>query len=631
MSGVGGRGVVVAIAVALFAAVFVASPLHLPLNNPNEGVRVFTVKALVEHRSFAIDDVVSAWGFIDDKAFCGDDHKQRCASKAPFVSLVAAAAYAVVHPVTGDLDRETLTRVCRVTGGVFPAAFALSVLWWALRKRARAASSDVVIVDLAVVGSVVGSGVLASLNVFSGHALAALAPGAVLALALLDDEPTTKRLVTAAALLSMAACAEYPAALALPLVLLLVLRSRRRVHSVVVVVVSGVVVALPTLVAHTVMFGAPWRTGYGSLDNPAYRPLVEGSFNGVGLPDLGVLATVFMSPELGLFIFSPLLLAGVFGIARLAPAQRRVVVVVVACFCAFIAGFRGWRGGWSVGPRYISELIGIFSVTAVLALESLRFGRAVAFVGVAVGVVESGLAGAFFPHLPDNLHNPVIELVLPTIVRGFAPDSWPLWLGMSSSWASFAIVVVVGLPVVVVAVAHREVRGAFVVLALPLVALTALLPGSEAATRGREVRRLADNWRPARGVPYLDDGSDDVRVLFAIDRGRAARGRAIDCRFDTARPRRNDLGVGADIIAAVSDEEGLVVVDDALADHIGAAGGRAVVVDTSDVDRFLPQLPCEGDITAVMRPGTTLPKRLRALPEVERRDVDGFVVLRLAR
>ena len=35
------------LAVALLGAAFVSSPLHLPLNNPNEGVRVFATRALV--------------------------------------------------------------------------------------------------------------------------------------------------------------------------------------------------------------------------------------------------------------------------------------------------------------------------------------------------------------------------------------------------------------------------------------------------------------------------------------------------------------------------------------------------------------------------------------------------------
>ncbi|MDP2345328.1 MAG: hypothetical protein Q8O67_30570 [Deltaproteobacteria bacterium] len=618
---------VTAIALALLAAVFVSSPLHSPLNNPNEGVRVFTVRALVEHHTFAIDDVVADWGFIDDKARCESNH--RCSSKAPLVSLIAAGAYALVHPFSGDLSRDALTRFCRVTGGVIPAGIALAILWWALRRRAK----DAVVVDVAVVSLVVGTGVLASLNVFSGHALAAIAPAAVLALVLLDEVPSRRRLITAAALLSLATCAEYPAVLALPLLLPLILRAEQRAKAVVVVVGAGFVAALPTMIAHTLMFGAPWRTGYSSLDNPDYQPLVEGTFFGIGLPQPAVLFSVLFSPELGLFFFSPLLLCGIAGIALLPKQVRAVVVAVVCAFLLFIAGFRGWRGGWSVGPRYISELAGVLTVTAVVALQRLpsTTARWLAFGGAAIGVVHSGVAGALFPHLPDVLRNPVVELALPLVVRGVCPDSVPLLLGLSPAVAVVVVVGVVALPLLVVALVHRE-RAVIAVLVVPLVILVdAALPSTKPAIAGREVRRALDNWRPERGVPYLEGGPADPRVLLAIDRGRALRGKTISCAFAGPLPRRPDVGGGGLRAALAGIPDGaLVIVDDALGPHIGPAGGSALVVTFTDLDRHLTRFPCAGDVFVVQRPGA--PLKLRGLTATGAVDVEeGWVVTRLAR
>jgi hypothetical protein len=53
---------------AMMVALCCASPLHLALNNPNEGVRVFMVAAMVEDHRLSIDQVVERWGYIDDKA-----------------------------------------------------------------------------------------------------------------------------------------------------------------------------------------------------------------------------------------------------------------------------------------------------------------------------------------------------------------------------------------------------------------------------------------------------------------------------------------------------------------------------------------------------------------------------------
>jgi hypothetical protein len=418
---------------AVVAAVMVSSPLHDPLNNPNEGVRVFTVKAVVEHHTLAINDVTRAWGFIDDKAVRGGRLYQ---SKAPLVSLLAAAAYAVVHPVTGDLSRPALTRLCRLSGGAVPVALLLGVTWWALRQRRRPAPDDDdadtgdhdVVVDLVMVGLVLGTGVLASLQVFSGHALAAVAPATVLALARLPGR--TWHSVVAAMALSAAATAEYPAALCLPLGWLVVRRAPDRRRAIVAAVVAGIVVAMPTLIAHQSMWGAPWRTGYSFLEHPHYQPLVRGTFFGIGLPSPSVLATTLVSPELGLFFFSPFLLLGLLWRARvrasgvdridLDRADVVVVVGVVLGFMLFIAGFRGWRGGWSVGPRYILEVAGVLAVCAVDGVGVLprRWRLPLLMTLVSVSVLHSGLAGAFFPHLPDVLRAPVGELLLPLIARG---------------------------------------------------------------------------------------------------------------------------------------------------------------------------------------------------------------------
>jgi hypothetical protein len=593
------------LAVALLGAAFVSSPLHLPLNNPNEGVRVFATRALVEQHTTAIDAVVHDWGYIDDKS-ARDGHLY--SSKAPLVTLLAAAAYAVVHLVTGDLERATLTRLCRVTGSVVPTALCIAIAWWALRRRVR----DQFVVDVCIVGLVVGTGLLASLHVFSGHALAAAVGAALTALALLDEPPSRARLALVGALASTAACAEYPAALLAPLALPVIARADRRGHAVVVVVVAAFVVALPTLVVHTASFGAPWRTGYSFLENAQYRPLVAGTFMGVGVPDVGVLGTVLLSPEVGLFFFAPLTIVGAMSLPRLPRGTRSVVVAVVVAFLLFIAGFRGWRGGWSVGPRYISELWGVLVVVAAVGVDGVRprLVRPLLALLVAAGVVQSGLAGATFPHLPDLLKNPVGEMALPFVVRGVAPDSIPLALGLSPPVSVAVIVVVVALPLLLVC-ALRAPAAFFGLVVVPAVVIVDLaLPGTNDAARAREVRRALDNWRPERGVPYLDDGADDPRVRFAVDRGRLVH----DGTCPTSpRPRRPDVGEGAAVLdRARLPDAGLVVVSDALADAIAPHGGGAYVVTVRDAEQFLRgSLPCTGDVVVVTQGAERPPVAVR--------------------
>lgn len=632
---------------AVVAAVLVSSPLHDPLNNPNEGVRVFTVKALVEQHTLAINDVTRAWGFIDDKAVRGGRLYQ---SKAPLVSLVAAGAYAVVHPFTGDLSRPALTRLCRLSGGAVPVALLLGVTWWALRQRRRPDDDDDydVMVDLVMVGLVLGTGVFASLQVFSGHALAAVAPATVLALARLPGR--TWHSVVAAMALSAAATAEYPAALCLPLLWLVVRRAPDRRRAIVAAVVAGIVVAMPTLIAHQSMWGAPWRTGYSFLENPQYQPLVRGTFFGIGLPSPSVLVTTLVSPELGLFFFSPFLLLGLLWLARgKAGGVDRVdfdrvdVVVtvgVVLGFMLFIAGFRGWRGGWSVGPRYILEVAGVLAVCAVdgVGVVPRRWRLPLLMPLVSVSVLHSGLAGAFFPHLPDVLRAPVGELLLPLIARGFCPDSVPLWLGASASMGALVVAGVVLAAPVIVCLAHRRFAAALAVLVLVPVAWLETATVSVSAVRAKEVRRVTDNWRPEAGNPYLVDvDSAPVGTRLAIDRARTLGPRLPPPCTDAPRPRRRDIGPGTGALRNALDgldptaPTSFVVVDDALADHMGAVGGANLLAAVGDLPR-LRGFPCAGPIVVVVRPETTLPPSLSSLPVIDEAGVgDGFVVRHLQR
>ena len=637
----------IVVVAALVAAVFVSSPLHLPLNNPNEGVRVFTVKALVEQHTLAINDVVAAWGYIDDKAVIDGRLYQ---SKAPFVALVAAAAYAVVVVVSGPLDRVDLTRLCRVAGGVVPFALALAAAWWALRRARRSDPDDIdtdddLLVDVVVVAFIVGSGVLASLHVFSGHALAAVAPLTVLAIARLP-RLTARHFVIVGAVLSAATCAEYPAVLSFPLALLAIRRSAEPRRAIMIVVVSAFVVALPTMAAHTAMFGAPWRTGYSFLESSDYRPLVAGTFFGIGLPDFRVLGTVLFSPAIGLFFGSPLLVLGVLGIWQRRRRGRDdvvdtvIVVCVIAAYLWFIAGFRGWRGGWSVGPRYVLELVGLLSAFVVDGARLLpsRMRHGVVFSLVGIGVAHSGLPGAFFPHLPDVLQQPIGELLLPLIARGFAPDSVPLWLGLSSSTSAAVIVAVLFLAVVVIGLVHRRpVAMIAVVIAAPIAWLE--LQTAPTPRAALETRRITDNWRPERGNPYaVDVVTAPEATAFAIDRGRRLRQHQLRC-VDQTRPRRRDVGPFSDVLAEAqghalaSPALKILVVDDALADHIGAAGGAALTLTFSDLQQrgSLP-VPCSGEIGVVIgqRP---LPRALVGLrPSGDDVDLgDGFRLRRLQR
>src|SRR5215467_3002710 len=49
-------------------AYLVASPYFERINNPNENVRVWATRAIVQHHVLDIDEVQREWGWVNDKA-----------------------------------------------------------------------------------------------------------------------------------------------------------------------------------------------------------------------------------------------------------------------------------------------------------------------------------------------------------------------------------------------------------------------------------------------------------------------------------------------------------------------------------------------------------------------------------
>lgn len=523
------RPLVLLVFIAL--CLFSVSPLHSALNNPNENVRVYMVKSLVDHGTFAVDPVLKTWGYTDDKATRGG---RMYSSKAPLISLLGAAAYALVRPFTGPLGQSTLTRVVRML------ALAPLALWllWQVMRRFRLAGLDPVVRDLTIVNLVLGSSTLAYLHVFSGHAIAALGTALCAAVLWCPRPPENSRrddvIMGLAAALVVAS--EYPGLLAVLPLLLARLWQRRTalLQSALGLLAGGLVPTLLTMWAHTAMFGAPHKTGYSFIENRHYRALHQNAFFGIGMPKLDPLVASLFSPEVGLFFFTPLLILGVpaaLALARRprAPGNRVAAlctVVGTAAMLAFIAGHAGWRGGWVVGPRYISELVGLLIVPCTLWLSTHAHRRwliPALLTATVLAVVHSGLGGLMFPHFSEVYKNPVYAFALPMWADGFSPDTWLLWLGaparLSALWLGGLLIA----PVLTAVWPLVRTRYGVVLTSLAAAAVTMLLLAHILPSAGPraalETRHLMDLWSPPAGIPF---DTQSPQGQTAIDRAQKA-------------------------------------------------------------------------------------------------------------
>lgn len=523
----------IAMGIVLSMMILSISPYHA-INNPNEGVRVAMVKSLVDHQEWAIDKVLNEWGYINDRAI---REGKNYSSKAPLTSMIGALTYGVYRTLGGEpLGREALSRLCRMTVLAPVTLYIFFLLAGFLRRRLK----DPYIADVATFSLFVGSPLLAYVHVFSGHTITALACLASYIL-LADRERFTerRRFIEAGFWAVFAVCTEYPAALVvLPLWLYGLWENRHVAVRYLYLPVIGSIVPLGvTMVAHHYMFGAAWKTGYSFLQNRSFEELHSEGFFGISAPKFDVLGTVLFSGGIGLYFYTPLFLVGslwlVYGLiikrGAFSRASHLTMLVAVAFMLMFIAGHKGWRGGWVVGPRYITEVMPFLCLMAAAAMD--RFGeqhRYLARAGmvclVAVGILHSTFASLYFPHIPDRIGNPVYETILPLVFQGYAPENLMFLLGGGRSigfaWVMLGVTLVLVLPMVM----HGRdcIRPTVLGISLCLTLATFLGPNIPSTTKdvaGTQSRRLYGYWRPLEGSPVFQGREKDKigpRMLMSV-------------------------------------------------------------------------------------------------------------------
>jgi hypothetical protein len=142
----------------------------------------------------------------------------------------------------------------------------------------------------------------------------------------------------------------------------------------------------------------------------------------------------------GLFPLTPLLVFGVFGLLQLVRDPRRkpdaiAALAVVLLSVLVISSMNNWRGGWTIGPRYLALVVPFLAWAALPALEhvadrSETLAIALALGATGAGMLASGLPSAYYPHLPPELTRPLPQLFAVLIAHGYAPPTAGALLGV---------------------------------------------------------------------------------------------------------------------------------------------------------------------------------------------------------
>ncbi len=432
-------------------------PYFPKLQSANELPRVYLTWAMVEEGRFAIDTGVERWGTTVDVSPVGD---HQYSNKAPGSSFLAVPAYVVLRAVThGFLDRDpTLGEMlwtCRVFTGVLPTLGFLILLGGFLRRFAEPDGAR-----LALVGYALGSMAMAYSVLFIAHQLSAVCIGTayILITQVVEDERAPGWLFVAGAAAGAAPLVDYQAAFAgVPVAVYLLITQLgpsakpRRWGRVGLCVAGSLIPIALLLYYHWRAFGSPLKTGYDYSQTFAH--FHQAGFLGMtGLRSEAFWGSTFAADN-GLFFLCPMLLAMVPGWVVLARrgaiAHVAVSASVVVIYLAFISSINFWRGGWQMGPRYITAMLPFAMVPVAAGFDAASrhwLTRALAVAVVIPGVVIYGLSCALFPYFPERFYNPFYEVTVALLGDGLAPYNlgWLLGLtGVASLVPYLAVLVVV--------------------------------------------------------------------------------------------------------------------------------------------------------------------------------------------
>ncbi len=473
-----------AVGLCAFAYLYVF-PYQATLNNPNENVRLYMTAALAEYGHYQIDELRARWGWVNDGAVHGGHF---WSVKAPGTSLLGVPGYFAYlhgsHALGHAFDRTEALWVCRVTGSVLPTlVFAWFFFGWLARRTRHALLRDATFYAV-----MLGSPIYAYAMMFTSHTLsAAVAFGAFMWLYDVRHAqlPVNARGALLCGLLTAGATFfEYPGlACSLPLAIYaaFVLRKWKPLGW---FALGGVLPALVMMHFQWRAFGNPLTPGHLFVENASFRAAHEQGLYGAVGPSAAAVYGLLLDPGAGLFPLTPLLALCVPGSWLLLRdrnhrADALAMLAIVLFTVLAIASMNNWRGGWTVGARYLALCIPFLAWPALVVLDAWAQRRVIESSAVALGctlagLLASGIPSAYYPHLPPEVTRPLPQIFAVLIAHDFAPMNLGQWLGLFGT-ASMLPLMAAGLLALWLCASSLVARARALVLAASLVVAALLM------------------------------------------------------------------------------------------------------------------------------------------------------------
>jgi hypothetical protein len=179
-----------------------------------------------------------------------------------------------------------------------------------------------------------------------------------------------------------------------------------------------------------ICFGTPFTLAYSYH---ATFPAMKNGLYAIEWPRLDILGRLLVSPERGLFYWSPFLLlmvSGYYKMAKTSPEHLWLICGVPLLTLVVISGRAwDWQAGNCIGPRYLCPILPLLALPCALGFE--RWPR----LGLALLLLSFGLMSlaTLTDATPPSGCNPLLDLHWPLMVEGeFSPN-----LGMAVGCGSY--------------------------------------------------------------------------------------------------------------------------------------------------------------------------------------------------
>jgi hypothetical protein len=406
-----------------------------PMDYDNTRSRYFLAASIAERATFNIDP------YADQTIDLSQNGNHFYSNKAIGAPIFGAALWCGLRRFTLrdrlDLDPELLYWVRVLTTSVPTALF--TVLFADAALLLGASPAGALALTLAYL---LGTPAILHGSTFSGHQLAAICSFAGFAFAVSGLRRNRRpffMLTSSGFLVGWGVLSDYIAmtiAIAIAIYVLVECGlSRKRLTF---AFMAGAAVPAGILLFYNLAcFGDPFSLSYAHQTTKAFAQASRHGLLGIALPAPKALFMLLVSPSRGLLILSPFLLLSCLGLCRLLQSLvwRKEAIVLAAAILGTLlvnAGFYGWDGGWTYGPRYLTAGVPFLAIAAAPVLSRYR----ILFSGLAIISIALYLPAAIgCQYVPRFFVNPLIEVVLPLFCKGYWVNTPLGWREGATPWA----------------------------------------------------------------------------------------------------------------------------------------------------------------------------------------------------